>query len=172
MVCTRAASTESFAKGNALTQLPSEIRFLNRLTVLSVSDNQLQSLPESIGALRELVHLLCSWNVLAALPLSLGKLHQLQSLDLKSNELSDEGAMPLLALLANAPQLRNLKLDNSNVSQRFRSKADVLLSNAIEERIEWLHNNNDEAFQLHVSFAFLSSADFSSFVHRSSTTKS
>ena len=65
---THAAGLEMLAlDGQELTELPDEIRMLDKVTCLSVSDNQLRVLPDGITEMRSLTELDVSQNLLAEL---------------------------------------------------------------------------------------------------------
>lgn len=65
--------------------LPAEIRFLNRLVVLDLSDNAMTGVPAEIGQLTQLKILDLSNNELTGLPHELGQLTNLETLDLRGN---------------------------------------------------------------------------------------
>ncbi len=75
---------------NSLTgALPAEIRFLSRLKVLDLSDNQFTGVPAEVGQLKYLEELDLSNNQLTGLPHELGNLKNLQKLDLRGNQPSE-----------------------------------------------------------------------------------
>lgn len=74
---------------NALTGAPqAEIRHLQALKSLDLSDNKLTGLPAELGQLKNLQTLDVSNNALTGLPLELGNLTQLRLLDLSGNAYS------------------------------------------------------------------------------------
>ncbi len=72
---------------NKLTgSLQAEIRFLQNLKVLDLSNNQFTGVPAEIGQLKLLEELNLSNNRITGLPLELGNLSNLKILNLKGNE--------------------------------------------------------------------------------------
>lgn len=81
--------TELNLAHNALTgSLPGEIRFLQNLTVLNLSNNQFTGVPAEIGQLKNLEILDLSNNKITGLPNELGNLRSLKILKLSGNEYS------------------------------------------------------------------------------------
>lgn len=76
---------------NALTgALPAEIRHLQNLEVLDVSNNKMTGLPAEIGQLSKLRILNASDNQLTGIPHELGNLQKLEVLDLSGNDISSQ----------------------------------------------------------------------------------
>jgi Leucine-rich repeat (LRR) protein len=75
---------------NQLTgSLPAEVRLLQSLRVLNISNNQFTGVPAEVGQLSNLEVLDLSNNRLTGLPLELGNLSNLKILNLKGNEYSE-----------------------------------------------------------------------------------
>ena len=74
---------------NQLTQLPSEIGHLTRLTYLTLSSNRLTQLPSEIGQLTQLTKLYSGNNQLTQLPTEIGNLTQLTTLALHNNPIEN-----------------------------------------------------------------------------------
>ena len=92
---------------NQLSQLPEEIRNLQRLQLLDVSHNHLTSLPSVVGECTQLRKILANANELHAVPTSLARLPHLACLllddnpldNLYRNALASGGLQALLSLL-------------------------------------------------------------------------
>jgi Leucine-rich repeat (LRR) protein len=69
--------------------LPAEIRFLQNLEVLNLSDNRMTGLPAEVGQLSKLRVLNLSNNSLTGIPHELGNLQNLEILDLSGNTISE-----------------------------------------------------------------------------------
>jgi Leucine-rich repeat (LRR) protein len=77
--------------GNNLTgALPGEIRFMQNLVSLDLSDNNFTGVPAEIGQLTKLEYLDLSNNPITGLPNELGKLINLESLDLRGTQYSKQ----------------------------------------------------------------------------------
>lgn len=70
--------------------LPAEIRFLQKLRILDMSDNAMTGLPAELGQLSELRMLDVSNNNLTGIPHELGNLQNLEVLDLSDNSISPQ----------------------------------------------------------------------------------
>lgn len=70
--------------------IPAEIRFLQNLRILDLSDNQMTGVPAEIGQLSKLEVLDLSNNQLTGLPYELGNLKNLKVLRLKGNDYSKQ----------------------------------------------------------------------------------
>jgi leucine-rich repeat protein SHOC2 len=88
-----------YTADNALTELPSTVGNLARLTYLNLDRNQLTALPAEIGNLKELTFLRLNGNKLTSLPESMGQLKNLKRLYLKGNPLPDTEKQKIRALL-------------------------------------------------------------------------
>jgi hypothetical protein len=86
---------------NKLTHLPDSIGQLLNLTTLNISQNQLNTLPKSIGQLERLNGLDAHHNILVELPLELGNLSHLVTLNVSQN--------PLIAIPVELQRLRSLR---------------------------------------------------------------
>ncbi len=85
---------------NRLTGAPqAEIRQLQALKALDLSDNQLTGLPAELGQLKNLETLDVSNNKLTGLPLELGNLTQLRVLDVSGNDYSKQDLDQIAAKL-------------------------------------------------------------------------
>ncbi len=77
--------------GNELTgSLPGEIRFMQSLISLDLSDNNFTGVPAEIGQLMKLTYLDLSNNPITGLPNELGKLTNLEVLDLHGTQYSKQ----------------------------------------------------------------------------------
>ena len=85
-----------------LTELPSSITQLSKLTVLAATYLALSKLPQDMGKLTALQRLDLHRNVLDSLPISLGQLKQLEYLDVSFNRFEE--------LPSSIPALENLKV--------------------------------------------------------------
>jgi Leucine-rich repeat (LRR) protein len=75
---------------NSLTgSLPAEVRLLQNLKVLNLSNNQFTGVPAEIGQLQKLEELDLSNNKITGLPNELGNLTNLKTLNLKGNSYSE-----------------------------------------------------------------------------------
>jgi len=82
-------ATELNLSGRGLSgSLKAEIRHLQDLTILDVSDNNFTGLPAEVGQLIKLENLNLSNNQFTGLPQELGNLQNLKLLDLRGNEIS------------------------------------------------------------------------------------
>lgn len=70
--------------------LPAEIRFLQKLQILDLSDNAMTGLPAELGQLSQLRVLDASNNKLTGIPHELGNLQNLEVLDLSDNSISEQ----------------------------------------------------------------------------------
>lgn len=70
--------------------LPAEIRFLQKLKILDISDNAMTGLPAELGQLSALRMLDVSNNRLTGIPHELGNLQNLEVLDLSDNNISPQ----------------------------------------------------------------------------------
>lgn len=70
--------------------LPAEVRHLQNLKILDLSDNNFTGVPAEIGQLGKLEVLDLSNNQLTGLPYELGNLANLQVLDLRGNQYSEQ----------------------------------------------------------------------------------
>jgi len=91
---------------NALTgAIPAEIRFLQDLEVLNMSDNDMTGLPAELGQLKKLRILNVSNNRLTGIPRELGDLSNLQVLDLSGNDISKQDLDVIRARLPASTQI-------------------------------------------------------------------
>lgn len=86
---------------NYLSELPVEIRYLQKLELLECTLNQLTEIPLEIGFLTKLRKLFLGWNYLQKLPMEIGRITELRELYLHNN--------PLTELPIDLSHLTNLK---------------------------------------------------------------
>jgi len=92
--------------GNALTgAMPAEIRFLQDLEVLNISNNDMTGLPAELGQLKKLRILNASNNQLTGIPRELGDLSNLQVLDLSGNDISKQDLDAIRARLPSSTRI-------------------------------------------------------------------
>jgi len=90
-VFSRTAITQLDLSNNSLEgSLQAEVRMLQNLQVLNLSDNNFTGVPAEIGQLKNLEVLDLSNNQLTGLPYELGDLSNLQLLDLRGNQYSTQ----------------------------------------------------------------------------------
>jgi hypothetical protein len=78
-----------FLSGNILTgSLPAEVRHLQELKVLDLSNNNFTGVPAEVGQLQKLEVLNLSGNPITGLPLEIGNLQNLKMLDLRGTQYS------------------------------------------------------------------------------------
>lgn len=82
--------TRLYLNGNALTELPKEIKKLNNLRVLDLSHNRLQNLPNELGACYQLKYLYLFNNMITSFPWEMGNLCSLQFLGCEGNPLDKQ----------------------------------------------------------------------------------
>lgn len=70
--------------------LPAEVRHLQRLKVLDLSNNRFTGVPAEIGQLQDLEVLDLSHNSITGLPYELGNLSKLKLLDISGNSYSEQ----------------------------------------------------------------------------------
>lgn len=93
--------------GNALDgALQAEIRHLQQLKVLDLSDNKFTGVPAEIGQLKNLEVLDLSNNMLTGLPYELGNLSKLKLLDISGNDYSEAD---LTVIRSKLPSTTNIK---------------------------------------------------------------
>ncbi len=85
--------------------LPAEIRFLQNLETLDISDNRMTGLPAEIGQLPKLRVLDASNNELTGIPHELGNLQTLEILDLSGNNISSHDLEIIRAKLPQTTQI-------------------------------------------------------------------
>ncbi len=91
---------------NSLTgSLPGEIRHLQSLKVLDLSDNDFTGVPAEIGQLKNLETLNLSGNPITGLPLELGNLQNLKKLDLRRTQYSSYDLDSIKARLPKTTQV-------------------------------------------------------------------
>lgn len=78
----------NLSANNLTGSLPSEVRLLQNLRVLNLSNNQFAGVPAEIGQLKNLEVLDLSNNLITGLPNELGNLSHLKVLNLKGNSYS------------------------------------------------------------------------------------
>lgn len=99
-VFSRTELVELNLSSNRLTGAPqAEIRHLQNLKALDLSDNALTGLPAELGQLKNLQTLNVSNNKLTGLPLELGNLTQLRLLDVSGNDYSKQDLDQIAAKL-------------------------------------------------------------------------
>lgn len=96
---------------NQLTHLPSEIRYLKNLKVLTLRHNQIKEVPEEISGCSSLVEMHLGYNKISTISDAFGHLQKLSVLDLNTNELKAVPAGPCRTL-----KLTSLDLTNNNLS--------------------------------------------------------
>ena len=102
-VFSRTAITQLDLSNNMLDgALQAEVRMLQNLQVLNLSDNSFTSVPAEIGQLKNLEVLDLSNNQLTGLPYELGNLSNLQMLDLRGNAYSTQDLERIKETLPNS----------------------------------------------------------------------
>jgi Leucine-rich repeat (LRR) protein len=110
--------------GNPLKQLNPELLTLKQLEELSLSSTQLENLPKEIGNLTNLRVMTLNFNKLTEIPDSFGQLTSLLYLDLGDNNLTS-----LPKSFKYLTQLQELKLDDNNFSEKEKVKIKKMLPN-------------------------------------------
>lgn len=98
--------TELDLSGNELTgALPAEVRHLQKLRILDLSNNTFTGVPAEVGQLKELEVLDLSNNQLTGLPYELGNLQNLKTLDLRGNNYSEQDLVIIRELLPDGTEI-------------------------------------------------------------------
>ena len=110
---------------NYINDLPREIGQLQGLRTLDLSDNQLVTLPPEIGQLQALELLSLNYNQLSALPPEIGQLQALEHLDLSHNQLQS-----LPDCLADMPHVKIYVAGNPDLklSEKLEKSGKVFLT--------------------------------------------
>lgn len=95
----------NLSHNNLTGALQGEIRFLSKLQVLDLSNNQFTGVPAEVGQLSDLRELDLSDNDLTGLPLEIGNLSKLKVLDLRGNNPSEYDLGIIRASLLNTQVL-------------------------------------------------------------------
>ncbi len=127
-----------------LKYLPPEIKVLENITSLRLSNNNLTRLPEEIGCLTSLTTLDLSYNQLRTLPDEIGNLSSLEALFLSGNSLLD-----LPESLNKCKKLKNLDMNDKNRGFMDLSTvfAFIQLSPDQKDRVRQLLSKNQELTQ-------------------------
>lgn len=82
--------------------LPAEVRLLQELRILDLSNNDFTGLPAEVGQLVKLEVLNLANNKLTGLPLELGNLKSIQKIDLRGNEYAKQDLAKIREQLGNS----------------------------------------------------------------------